>query len=144
MEAGKPVVYTIVERAPTAAEYESLCRAVGWQHNVHFPSAAKALSGSLHHVVAEHGGTPVGMGRIVGDGAIFFYVHDVVVIPEHQGKGVGQLITQRLVDWLKAHAPPRAYAFLFAATGKDGFYRSFGFQPSEKGMMLALDAIRRA
>lgn len=136
------MAYTLVERAPSAAEYEALCRSVSWQDNVHFPSAARALRGSLYHVVAEHDGTTVGMGRIVGDGAIFFYVHDVVVVPAHQGRGVGHLITSHLIDWLKTNAPPRAYAFLFAATGKERFYRSFGFEPSANGMRLALDTLR--
>ena len=52
----------------------------------------------------------VGMGRIVGDGAIYFYIQDVAVKPEHQGRGVGRQIMEHLLAYLQAQAPPKAFS----------------------------------
>lgn len=120
--------YRLEARLPTVDEYRSICTAVGWQDVMNFAAAPDALARSLHAVVAEHHGTAVGMGRLVGDGAIYFYVQDVAVLPEHQGFGVGRRIVAELVAWARRHAPDRAFLGLFAAAGTDAFYRRHGFE----------------
>lgn len=55
------------------------------------------------------------MGRVVGDGAFFFYVQDVAVHPQHRrrglglglGLGLGKAIMQRLRDQVTALAGGR-------------------------------------
>jgi GNAT superfamily N-acetyltransferase len=135
---------SIVARSPTSQEYEALCRAVGWRDDVNFAIASAALANSLFHVVAEIDGEIVGMARVVGDGAMFFYVQDVVVTPPHQGKGVGAGLIGAVREWLAASAPPMAQVFVFAADGKQGFYQKLGFAPSDKGLKAFVDAWRRA
>jgi len=49
---------------------------------MNFDAAVEALPRSLFAVVAVAEGEPIGMGRIVGDGAIFFYTQDIAVIPQ--------------------------------------------------------------
>jgi ribosomal protein S18 acetylase RimI-like enzyme len=76
----------IVERAPTPDEYRRLRVSVGW--NELSPDAIRAgLTGSLYSVVLERDGEAVGCGRVVGDGGVYFYVQDVIVVPELQGLG---------------------------------------------------------
>ena len=75
-----------------------------------------------------HTGQPIGMGRVVGDGAIFFYLQDIAVVPEHQGCGVGARIVDRLIAYLSSAAPERAFVGLFAAAGKQPFYERYGFR----------------
>lgn len=118
----------LVARTPTAEEYRALCTAVGWQEVMNFAAAEAALRHGLHAVVVERDGRAIGMGRVVGDGAIYFYVQDVVVEPVHQGRGVGPRIVAALVDWVHAHAPDRAFLGVFAAPGTEGFYRRHGFE----------------
>ena len=134
----------IVARAPTIVEYENLCRAVGWRDDVNFAAAEAALGKSLFHVVAEIDGVIVGMARVVGDGAMFFYIQDVVVAPDHQAQGIGAKMIQAIRDWLVANAPPMAQAFVFEADGKHGFYSKLGFEPTGKGLQAFVDAWRRA
>jgi len=43
----------------------------------------------------------IGMARVVGDGAMFFYIQDVVVTPAHQGRGVGTLLLERVMGYFK-------------------------------------------
>lgn len=117
---------------------------MGWRDDVNFAAAKAALAASLFHVVAEIDGAVVGMARVVGDGAMFFYVQDVVVAPEHQAKGIGARLIQAIRDWLIANAPPMAQAFVFEADGRHEFYRKLGFAPTGKGLQAFVDAWRRS
>ena len=123
-----PPGYRIEERPPTPEEYGRICREVGWAGSINFDAAPDSLARSLHCCVVVHGGEAVGMGRIVGDGAIYFYVQDVAVVPAHQGRRLGALILGELLDWVRANAPEKAFVGLFAATGSEPFYRRFGFE----------------
>lgn len=131
----------MTERPIGPDEYEALCRSVGWETLVNFTVAGRALRGSLFQLVAHEDGELAGMARIVGDGAIFFYVQDVVVAPPFQGRGVGAAIMERLIAWLRANAPPKAYVHLFSAEGKEEFYRRHGFVSTPKGMRLEVDTL---
>ena len=42
--------------------------------------------------------TVIALGRVIGDGAFYFYVQDVVVLPEHQGNGIGTVIVESLIE----------------------------------------------
>lgn len=119
--------YTFVERAPTVEEFRALCVAVGWEQYMNFKVAEISLRNTLYHLVVEREGQSVGMGRIIGDGAIFFYIQDIIVQPEHQGRGLGQKIMTGLMEWLKEHAPDKALVALFAVDGTQSFYKRFGF-----------------
>ena len=124
--------YQLVERAPTLHEYRSLCTAVGWEHAINFDAASDSLARSLFHVLAVQEGNVIGMGRIVGDGAIYFYIQDIAVHPAHQRRGLGRRIVQRLMDYIRNHAPDRAFVGLFAAQDAQSLYRSFGFAEYEE------------
>ena len=123
----------IVERRPTVAEYIELTGAVGWSDYVTPETAQVALASSLFVIVAEQGGSAVGMGRIVGDGALYFYLQDVIVTPALQGRGLGDTIMGHLMRWLEGAAPDRAFVGLFSAAGKAPFYERHGFRTREPG-----------
>jgi len=120
-------LYRLLERPPTIAEYRSLIGAVGWAEGTNFDDADAALAHSLYHVVAVHEEAVIGMARVVGDGAMFFYIQDVVVAPAHQGRGVGALLLERVMGYLKDAAPEKAFIGLFAAEGTLPYYERFGF-----------------
>ena len=128
--------YELVERIPTIQEYRALCTAVGWGSVMNFEAAEVALPNSIYGVVAMHQGRVAGMGRIVGDGAIFYYLQDVAVLPEHQGQGLGRMILEQLVKFVRNNAPEKAFFGLFATQGTQSFYQQFGFQewPEMTGM----------
>jgi ribosomal protein S18 acetylase RimI-like enzyme len=120
--------YQIVDRAPTVEEYRAVCAAVGWESVINFDAARTSLPNSLFAVVALYEGEVVGMGRIVGDGAIFFYIQDIAVVPEHQNRGVGSMLMVRLMAYLRDHAPEKAFIGIFAAAGTPSFYQRYGFR----------------
>ena len=117
----------LVERLPTAQEYVDLLRSVGWSS----PSADEcdqALAGSLAAVCAVDGGVAVGMGRLVGDGAMYCFAVDVVVDRRYQGRGTGRAIMARL----EALAVARRHGTrvdLVAAPDVVPFYRRLGYEP---------------
>jgi GNAT superfamily N-acetyltransferase len=115
-------------RYKTVEEYRALCTVVGWEAVSNFDAAPVSLQHSLFGSVATQAGQVVGIGRIVGDGALYFYIQDVAVRPEHQGRGLGRQIMQRLMGYLRLHPPPKAFVGSFAAGASRQLYERFGFQ----------------
>lgn len=74
----------------------------------------------------------IGFGRAISDGQYQSAIYDVVVLPDFQGKGVGQLVMESLLEQL----PKGGTVLIFAAPGKQGFYRKFGFGRLKTGMGL--------
>ncbi|WP_080873391.1 GNAT family N-acetyltransferase [Oceanobacillus timonensis] len=79
----------------------------------------------------------IGMGRVVGDGAIVFHVVDIVVKPSYQGKGLGKRVMQEIVNYLDSHTYKGSYVSLIADIPADKLYEKFGFRyttPNSQGM----------
>ncbi|WP_058302807.1 GNAT family N-acetyltransferase [Gorillibacterium timonense] len=127
--------YIILERYPTVEEHRALWEAVGWGP-IDPEMAEASLASSVYAIVVACDHKIVGMGRIVGDGAMYHYIQDVAVLPTHQKQGVGGLITRHLIDYIKNRRHPGGIAFagLFAAQGSESFYEGFGFQNHAPGM----------
>ena len=91
--------------------------------------AEKAIKNGLFSVSAISDGKVVGMGRLVGDGAMYWYLQEIIVHPKYQGKGIGKSIVNRLIEYVKNTAIPgsKVTVGLTAAKGKDTFYEKFGF-----------------
>lgn len=100
-------------------------------------AAALGLPNTWHAVQVRHGGEPVGMGRVIGDGGCFFQVVDICVLPEHQGRGLGKRIMAELIGELERRAPVGAYVSLIADGDARHLYEKFGFRetaPASVGM----------
>lgn len=132
--------YSLQERLPTLGEYRALCTSVGWEDFMNFDVAQTSLDSSIYGVVAVCDEEAVGMGRIVGDGAIYFYIQDIAIHPVHQKRGLGTRIMEALMDYLNAHAPEKAFVGLFAAEGTQPFYRHYTFDayPALTGMFTVI------
>ena len=63
------------------------------------PHARKALQNGILNVSAVKDGKLIGMGRLVGDGAMYWYLQEIIVLPEYQGLGIGTMIVEHLVDY---------------------------------------------
>jgi len=125
--------YTIEEKIPTAQQWMSLRQSVGWAT---FPIdvAQRSLEATPFCVCAFAGDELIGMGRVLGDQIITFYVGNVMVTPQYQNAGVGGQIMQRIMDYLKRNAVPGAIASLLSMQGVEDFYEQYGFEcrPDEK------------
>ncbi|MBN7821038.1 GNAT family N-acetyltransferase [Bowmanella yangjiangensis] len=118
---------SVDEIAPSAIEYRHLRALVGWSNDLDEQSMIGSLTNSLYHVTLRNNDQLVGMARVVGDGYMYFYIQDVVVHPDWQRCGIGHLLMEKVEDFLKLAAGPGATVGLFAAKGKEGFYRDYGY-----------------
>lgn len=95
----------------------------------------EALRNSLFTVAAVCDGRVVGMGRLVGDGAMYWYLQEITVLPEYQGKGIGTGIVNRLIEYIRNAAIPNTVVDVgLTAKGKERFYEKFGFTLRSTGM----------
>ena len=128
--------YILVERSPTVEEYQRLREAVGWG-SVDVEATEMGLRNALFSVCVIYRDKVIGCGRVVGDGGIYFYIQDIMVLPEFQGNGLGRRIMDGVMSYLSSHAHPNAFIGLMAAKGVSGFYEKYGFAerpPSRPGM----------
>ena len=138
--------YEFLHRPPTPAEHRLLAESVGWGHGFAWDAMPASLAASFAGVVVLHEGGPVAMGRVVGDGAYYFYVQDVAVLPGHQHAGLGRRIVQQLVAEVARVAPPKAFIGLFATNQAVGLYDGHGFaqHPGMTGMFRVVPAAEPA
>lgn len=124
----QPPPHTFLDRIPTIAEHHGLSNHVGWADSFRWEAMAASLAGSCCGTVVFDGiGQLVGMGRVVGDGAYFFYLQDIAVAPDHRGAGLGARIIDRLLDQIAARAGGDTFVGLFATDRAGPMYRRAGF-----------------
>ena len=130
--------YCIDIKQPTAAEFCSLRAKVGWG-DTDVNMAQSSLDNSLFHVTARIGCKIIGMGRVIGDGVMFFYVQDVVVDPDFHHQGIGNALMHKIEAYLAITAKKGATVALLSAQGKEPFYSRYEYvertgDPLGKGM----------
>jgi ribosomal protein S18 acetylase RimI-like enzyme len=77
-------------------------------------------------------GRLVAAGRALADGVDCSYIADVAVLPDYQGGGLGKSIVSRLVELSAGHRK----IMLYAAPGKEDFYRKLGFRRMTTAMAI--------
>jgi len=131
------VTYELIDRVPTPDEHRRLAISVGWEDAFRWNAIPVSLVASRCGVIAiGSSGEIVGMGRAVGDGSCYFYLQDTAVHPDHHGHGLGQRITQRLLEQVRTLAGGDAFVGLFSTDQGRTLYRRAGFsdQTSMYGM----------
>jgi len=74
----------------------------------------------------------IAVGRALADGRDCSYICDVAVHPSHQGLGIGKELVLKLVELSKDHKK----IILYAAPGKELFYRKLGFKRMTTAMAI--------
>ncbi|MFK7863849.1 MAG: GNAT family N-acetyltransferase [Pseudohongiellaceae bacterium] len=126
--------YLLVEEVVSVADFIRLRRVSGLSARPE-QAVARGLSNSLYGVQIKIGAETIAMGRIIGDGGLNFDIVDVAVAPEHQGKGLGRMLMEALLGYIKANVEPHAYVTLMADV--PSLYEKFGFHytsPDSEGM----------
>jgi len=70
---------------------------------------------------------------VMGDGALYFFLADLIVAPGFRGCGHGETLMRAVVDYLDRAAKPRATVALVPMAGSEAFYERFGFQRTPDG-----------
>ncbi len=118
----------IKENINNVEEFNSLYDNVGWG-SYEKSISEKALNNTLYSVSVYENNQIIGYGRIIGDGAIFFYIHDVMVKKEYQNKKVGTIIMNKLLEKISEYKKYNQdiLVYLGASKNKEDFYKKFGF-----------------
>jgi catechol 2,3-dioxygenase-like lactoylglutathione lyase family enzyme len=129
--SSQPATFHIVERLPTADEYNALVKAVGWkvQEAEH---TAEVLKAPVWAAVAEdpENHKTVGCVLLLSDNASFYYVKDLMVDPDYQSKNIGTSLMNYLNVWLEKNAVKGALVGLYTGENLRPFYSKFGFRES--------------
>jgi GNAT superfamily N-acetyltransferase len=111
------------------SEYQYLGSAIGWSSVANDAKAEMILRAALFAVVAEDEPSHkvIGSALLLGDNASFYYVKDVMVHPDWQGKRIGTALMQEINHWLDRNGADNALVSLISREGLAPFYRQFGF-----------------
>ncbi len=105
----------------------------------------KGLPNSLFAVCVEtEAKEVVGIGRVIGDGGLFFEIVDIAVMKAHHKKGLGKMIMDAVMKYIHANAPSGAFVSLIADKRVAEFYERYGFVRrgiDEPGMGLVISKI---
>ena len=124
---------TVEKRIPSVEEFNYLRKAAGWPL-LSDDLTKQGLANSVYAVCVMDNGNIVGMGRIVGDNAIYFHISDVIIHPDHQGKKLGKTIMIELMLFIEGIAGQNSNIGLMCSKGREYFYEAFGFvkRPNER------------
>jgi ribosomal protein S18 acetylase RimI-like enzyme len=97
------------------------------------PSDLKvAFANSMFKCFVYDSGKLIAAGRALADGTDCSYICDVAVLPSYQGRGLGRELVSKLVGLSKDHKK----IILYAARGKEPFYRKLGFKRMTTAMAI--------
>ena len=132
--------FEIKNIAPSPQQLSELRSLVGW-NSPKLPELSSSIENSLFWVSVLCDKKLVGIGRVVGDGAMYFYIQDVIVHPEYQGQNVGTLVMENINRYLATTCQSGASIGLLAAKGKEAFYTKFGYS-ERNGNVLGMGMSR--
>ncbi len=127
-----PIHFKLEERLPTVAEFQKLRSSTGWEE-LEDGMVQTALSNSLFGICTIHENEVIGISRIIGDGALYFYVQDMMVLKEYRNQGIGQAMLNRLLNTCLSQAQKGTFIGLMSAEGAQSFYLRNGFLPRPEG-----------
>nr|WP_299339759.1 GNAT family N-acetyltransferase [Allomuricauda sp.] len=134
----------IEKRSPTREEYQSLGSQSDW-NTVENQFEKIAFGKEVYSVVVLDGLNMVGMGRVIGDGAIYFNIQDLMVHPAYNSKKVGGLVMDNIEGYFKTIASRHAYIGLTVTSGTKEFYKKYGFvQRKSKSLEMFKIVIRHS
>lgn len=82
-----------------AAEIMKLYSSAGWTaYTAESEKLERAFRNSLFTLAACEEGKLLGLVRTVGDGETVVYIQDLLVFPEHQGKGIGSALIRQVFE----------------------------------------------
>ena len=123
---------TVKHNELTAEEFLELWGSV-WGEGPSPEQTRLAMEHTLFRVSVFDGGKIVAMARMIGDMGLDYYIKDVVVRPEYQGKGIGRLLINELLKFINDNGVSGTGIFveLCAEPDKIPFYEKFGFDSSD-------------
>lgn len=118
----------------TVEDFNSLRKSVGWEV-IEYKQAEVGLKNSTFITVAKIDTKVVGVARVISDGGYVAIIVDVIVDPEFQRQGIGGRLLENIMKYLELSISDGQLlkVNLMATTGKEEFYKKYGFitRPNE-------------
>lgn len=108
-----------------------LREAVGWNRMEN--EYKNPLMTSYYHIAAYEDNKLIGYIDCVSNGVTDAYIQDLMVCPDHQGKGVGTELMNKMIEQLK-----EKHIYMISVVYEEGlkpFYERFGFYNMLCGQM---------
>ncbi|WP_168928863.1 GNAT family N-acetyltransferase [Paenibacillus dokdonensis] len=118
----------IVNEVPDLKEYVDLRLAAGME-----AADEEALKNGLMHslcTVSARGDQDelLGMGRIIGDGGVYYQIVDLIVSPVQDEQSLQEAILYQLLDYLETHASKDAQLMVVSDVAGIKLYQKHGFK----------------
>ena len=119
----------IKENKNNVKDFNLLYDAVGWGAYDE-KITKKSLDNTFYSISVYDDNNIVGYGRLIGDTICFIYIQDVMVSPKYQGKKIGTMIMNKLLEKINEikKENPNLRVYLGASKDKEEFYEKFGFK----------------
>ncbi len=120
--------YTIIDNHLEVSDFIRLFASAGWG-DLPGELAEAALKGSWATFSVCKAGQTIAMARLLGDGAMSFFLKDFVVEPAYQGQGIGRALLAHVENYIAKRLITGCpgYLQLVSAKGRDAFYEKCGF-----------------
>lgn len=130
--------YTVKYNELSAEQFMELWESV-WGNGPTYEQTDLAMKHTLFRVSVWDNDNIVAMARMIGDMGLCYYIKDVAVRPEYQQKGIGRLMINELLNFVKQNGISGTEVFVELCTLPDKipFYEKFGFD-SNDGKRLRL------
>ncbi|MBW7477092.1 GNAT family N-acetyltransferase [Paenibacillus oenotherae] len=97
-----------------------------WASERSIERTKESIAGSLCYGIFDESGQ-IGFMRVVTDRATISWICDVIIHPDHRGKGLGKWLMQYLLE----HPDVRHTNMLLGTRDAHGLYEQFGFERRE-------------
>lgn len=120
--------YVILDNQLQADDFIRLFESAGWG-KVPQDMVETSLANSYATFSVKSGDKVIAMARLLGDGALSFFLKDLVVEPECQGSGIGRVLLTHVEEYIRAQLKPgwQGYLQLMSAKEKEPFYQKLGY-----------------
>ncbi len=114
--------YEVGNRLPLE-QVLAVYRSLGWFAQ-HLPERVKRAHANSERIVSAWDGDRLaGWARIITDGEFCLFLHEILLRPEYQRKGIGRELMRQVLDGYE-HVQNKV---LLADLGNESFYELFGF-----------------
>ncbi|PCJ58194.1 MAG: GNAT family N-acetyltransferase [Planctomycetota bacterium] len=129
-------VIKLIEKQIPKKDYIRLIEDVGWKKYINYKAVGPALKATIWSAVAKDNKANliVGAVRIVGDGAIFYYIQDLMVLKKYRKRGIGTALMECANNYLTKSTPEKSFTGLFTHVSNNKLYEKFGFNSSKNGL----------
>ena len=120
--------YMILDNQLQVEDFIRLFAGAGWGE-LPWDMVETSLANSYATFSVKSGDKVIAMARLLGDGAMSFFLKDFVVEPEYQGSGIGRVLLTHVEEYIRAQLKPgwEGYLQLVSSKGKEGFYQKLGY-----------------